>query len=62
MIDWLCIGLIGLGFLFTIARLSLIFEVPLIVSIIKKFLGIILFLIGGKIGYFGYKRVKLADG
>jgi len=61
MIDWLGLGILGIGILFFIAGISLIFEVPQIMSILEQFVGVILVLIGGGVGYFGYKLVKIAD-
>lgn len=62
MVDWLGIGLLGIGVLFAIAGISMIFEVPQIIGLIQQFLGIILLLIGGIVGYFGYKLVRIAEG
>ncbi len=62
MVDWLGIGLVGIGVLFAIAGISMILEVPQIIGLIQQFLGFILLLIGGIVGYFGYKLVRIAEG
>ncbi|MBN1166495.1 MAG: hypothetical protein JXA44_05110 [Methanospirillaceae archaeon] len=62
MVDWLGVGLLGIGFLFAFAGISLIFEIPQIMILLSQFFGIILLCIGGGIGYFGYKLVRLAEG